>query len=150
MNRLQSQVFALNWKKYQLKKSLDLKSTMSRTVSAEAKRGDMAAEDDQASETEEEESSEAEEAECSNQSARILRDCSKLKKPDRYNRDFVMSVASDMFSENAEPGTFTDAINGKDKDKWQQAMESEIGSLAENDTWSLVELPQGRKAITCK
>ncbi|CAI7751006.1 unnamed protein product [Closterium sp. NIES-54] len=33
---------------------------------------------------------------------------------------------------------------------WKKAMESELKSIEENGTWELVELPEGRKAITSK
>ncbi|CAI7925722.1 unnamed protein product [Closterium sp. NIES-54] len=34
--------------------------------------------------------------------------------------------------------------------QWKKAMESELKSIEENGTWELVELPEGRKAITSK
>ncbi|CAI7768143.1 unnamed protein product [Closterium sp. NIES-53] len=34
--------------------------------------------------------------------------------------------------------------------EWKKAMESELKSIEENGTWELVELPEGRKAITSK
>ncbi|CAI7892545.1 unnamed protein product [Closterium sp. NIES-53] len=35
-----------------------------------------------------------------------------------------------------------------DAEEWKNAMESELKSIEENGTWELVELPEGRKAIT--
>ncbi|CAI7846509.1 unnamed protein product [Closterium sp. NIES-54] len=35
-------------------------------------------------------------------------------------------------------------------EEWKKAMESELKSIEENGTWELVELPEGRKAITSK
>ncbi|CAI7762500.1 unnamed protein product [Closterium sp. NIES-54] len=37
-----------------------------------------------------------------------------------------------------------------DAEEWKKAMESELKSIEENGTWELVELPEGRKAITSK
>ena len=49
-----------------------------------------------------------------------------------------------------EPETFAEAVGGAEADKWRGAVHDEYNSLMENKTWSLVELPQGRKAIGCK
>ena len=34
--------------------------------------------------------------------------------------------------------------------EWKLATDSEYSSLMENDTWDLVELPEGRTAVGCK
>lgn len=47
----------------------------------------------------------------------------------------------------AEPVTVEQAINGQDANNWKRAMDEEINSHGVNNTWSLTELPQGRKAI---
>ncbi|CAI7805778.1 unnamed protein product [Closterium sp. NIES-54] len=47
-----------------------------------------------------------------------------------------------------EPITLKEALESSDSEKWKKAMESELNSIEENDTWELVELPEGRKAIT--
>ena len=38
----------------------------------------------------------------------------------------------------------------EDAEKWKEAVDSELCSLEENETWELVDLPQGRKAIGFK
>ncbi|CAI7735671.1 unnamed protein product [Closterium sp. NIES-54] len=47
-----------------------------------------------------------------------------------------------------EPATLKEALESSDAEDWKNAMESELKSIEENDTWELVELPEGRKAIT--
>ncbi|CAI7911184.1 unnamed protein product [Closterium sp. NIES-54] len=42
------------------------------------------------------------------------------------------------------------ALESSDAKEWKKAMESELKSIEENSTWELVELPEGRKAITSK
>ncbi|CAI7781214.1 unnamed protein product [Closterium sp. NIES-53] len=42
------------------------------------------------------------------------------------------------------------ALAGAALMQWKKAMESELKSIEENGTWELVELPEGRKAITSK
>ncbi|CAI7885214.1 unnamed protein product [Closterium sp. NIES-53] len=49
-----------------------------------------------------------------------------------------------------EPATFKEALESSDAEEWKKAMESKLKSIEENDTWELVELPEGRKAITSK
>ncbi|CAI7918237.1 unnamed protein product [Closterium sp. NIES-54] len=49
-----------------------------------------------------------------------------------------------------EPATLKEALESNDAEEWKKAMESELKSIEENGTWELVELPEGRKAITSK
>ncbi|CAI7752432.1 unnamed protein product [Closterium sp. NIES-53] len=49
-----------------------------------------------------------------------------------------------------EPATLKEALESSDAEEWKKAMESELKSIEENGTLELVELPEGRKAITSK
>ncbi|CAI7892689.1 unnamed protein product, partial [Closterium sp. NIES-54] len=49
-----------------------------------------------------------------------------------------------------EPATLKEALESSDAEDSRKAMESELKSIEENGTWELVELPEGRKAITSK
>ncbi|CAI7858936.1 unnamed protein product [Closterium sp. NIES-54] len=49
-----------------------------------------------------------------------------------------------------EPATLKEALESSDADEWKKAKESELKSIEGNGTWELVELPEGRKAITSK
>ncbi|CAI7801236.1 unnamed protein product [Closterium sp. NIES-54] len=49
-----------------------------------------------------------------------------------------------------EPATLKEALERSDAEEWKKAMESELKSIEGNGTWELVELPEGRKAITSK
>ncbi|CAI7854670.1 unnamed protein product [Closterium sp. NIES-53] len=46
-----------------------------------------------------------------------------------------------------EPATLKEALESRDAEEWNKAMESELKSIEENGTWELVELLEGRKAI---
>lgn len=46
-----------------------------------------------------------------------------------------------------EPETYEEAMASSEKEQWIAAMRKEYKSLLINDTWSLVELPRGRKTI---
>ncbi|CAI7883736.1 unnamed protein product [Closterium sp. NIES-53] len=49
-----------------------------------------------------------------------------------------------------EPATLKKALEKSDAEEWKKAMESELKGIEENGTWELVELPEGRNAITSK
>ncbi|CAI7858593.1 unnamed protein product [Closterium sp. NIES-53] len=49
-----------------------------------------------------------------------------------------------------EPATLKEALESSDAEEWKKAMESELKSIEENGTRELVELLEGRKAITSK
>ncbi|CAI7819021.1 unnamed protein product [Closterium sp. NIES-54] len=49
-----------------------------------------------------------------------------------------------------EPATLKQALESSDVEEWKKAMDSELKSIEESGTWELVELPDGRKAITSK
>ena len=49
--------------------------------------------------------------------------------------------------ENVEPADFGEAVG---KPEWEQAMDEEMVALDDNETWDLVQLPQGKKPISCK
>lgn len=49
-----------------------------------------------------------------------------------------------------EPQTLTEAKNHADANKWLAAMNEELNAHCKNNTWTLAELPAGRKAIKSK
>ncbi|CAI7928130.1 unnamed protein product [Closterium sp. NIES-54] len=55
-----------------------------------------------------------------------------------------------FFSPVEMPGEPATLKESSDAEEWKKAMESELKSIEENGTWELVELPEGRKAITSK
>jgi len=76
--------------------------------------------------------------------------------PYRYVADGKVPAAS--HSTNAmvaavdleEPKSYTEALNSKAADLWQQAMDEEMASLLSNNTWSLETPPAGVKPIPVK
>ena len=53
-------------------------------------------------------------------------------------------------SEIDEPTTIEEALSGVHSKQWKTAADAEYQSLMENDTWELVNLPEGRKVVGCK
>jgi len=49
-----------------------------------------------------------------------------------------------------EPEMLTDAVNSEERGHWREAWESELTSLAKNNTWVIEHLPEGRTAIGCR
>jgi hypothetical protein len=62
-----------------------------------------------------------------------------------HPKDFVMSVI-----ETNDPLTYDNAISSEDAKEWKQAMDEEMEALLSNNTWKLVPLPSGRKAVGSK
>jgi len=46
------------------------------------------------------------------------------------------------------PGSIADIYSRKDKVEWLQAVNKEISALKKNNTWSLCDLPEGKKVIS--
>lgn len=49
-----------------------------------------------------------------------------------------------------EPETVEEALSGPNAKEWRDAMNNEYESLLQNNTWTLVTLPEGKRAIPCK
>ncbi|KAK1615328.1 hypothetical protein QYE76_020845 [Lolium multiflorum] len=49
-----------------------------------------------------------------------------------------------------DPATYEEAMMSPDSNKWQDAMKSEMGSMYDNKVWTLVDLPDSRKAVENK
>ena len=49
-----------------------------------------------------------------------------------------------LITEYGEPSCYQEEMDDVDNEKWKKAMEEEMDSLAKNNTWDLVELPEGR------
>lgn len=77
--------------------------------------------------------------------------------PPRYLQDYVRGESLNdeeeevqyvaMYVSLDDPYTYKEAVKEK---KWREAMDAEIESIEKNETWELVELPQGSKTIGVK
>ena len=52
--------------------------------------------------------------------------------------------------EHGEPSTYKEAMEGLESEKWLEAMKSKMGSMYENKVWTLVDIPNDRKAVENK
>jgi hypothetical protein len=76
------------------------------------------------------------------------------RKPPVYYHDEYAGITTAkhtalFVTEVEEPTTLKKALKSHHAENWKTAADSEYQSLMENETWKLVELPPGRKAITC-
>ena len=61
---------------------------------------------------------------------------------------YALLVASDII--DLEPSSYEEAMECKGSEKWLGAMEEEIQSFLNNQTWELVEKPKGKNIVDCK
>ena len=50
----------------------------------------------------------------------------------------------------SEPTSYKEAMSSLEAPFWKEAINSEIESILQNNTWEIVELPPRRKVIGCK
>src|SRR3954462_13733251 len=55
-----------------------------------------------------------------------------------------------LLLDNSEPANYEEAMMSPDSEKWLEDMKSELGSMSENQVWTLVDPPSDRKAVECK
>ena len=55
-----------------------------------------------------------------------------------------------MLTDCGKPSCYKEALQMADSEKWNLAMQSEMTALHKNQTWDLVQLPDGKKALPCK
>ncbi|KFD66793.1 LOW QUALITY PROTEIN: hypothetical protein M514_20937, partial [Trichuris suis] len=75
---------------------------------------------------------------------RNLRDRAQLRKPVRFDDYVLLSVDAEV------PKSYAEAMRAKESMHWKKAMEDEMQSLAENQTWVLTDLPADKKVLSCR
>ena len=68
----------------------------------------------------------------------IKREERSRNSPERYGQSY--SHNSTFFPK--EPETYKQAISSSEKEIWMQAMQEELKSLSDTNTWTLVESPK--------
>jgi hypothetical protein len=63
---------------------------------------------------------------------------------------YVNPVLIVMLLDNNEPANYEEGMMSPDSRKWLEAMKSELGSMSENQVWTLMDPPSDHKAIECK
>ena len=70
-----------------------------------------------------------------------------IRNQPKWFGDPVLTI---MLMEHGEPSTYKEAMEGPESEKWLEAMKSEMGSMYENKVWTLVDIPNDRKAVENK
>ena len=68
----------------------------------------------------------------------------------RATPDWYEPVMNVMLLDNDEPANYREALMSPESGKWQDAMKSEMESMYQNKVWTLIDLPDSRKAVKCK
>jgi hypothetical protein len=80
-----------------------------------------------------------------------LRRSSRVRRPSISGDYYVYLLESDFdVGPKNDPISFSHAMSNENSKFWYNAMIEEIESMAKNQVWEIVELPQGVKAIGCK
>ena len=80
----------------------------------------------------------------------------KREPPDRHGVSITGNwwqnnvACSDGECSSEEPTTVNEALNCPDKEQWKRALDNEYSAHIKNNTWTLTNLPEGRKAIDCR
>ncbi|GKA64586.1 zinc finger, CCHC-type containing protein [Tanacetum coccineum] len=67
-----------------------------------------------------------------------------------HNTHQVGSQYSYCYSIEEDPRTYNEAMQSRDSTFWKEAIDDAIGSIMENNTWVLSDLPPGCKPLGCK
>ncbi|KAK1648776.1 hypothetical protein QYE76_066581 [Lolium multiflorum] len=67
--------------------------------------------------------------------------------PDWYDPCLNVMIVD---NNDEDPATYEEAMMSPDSNKWQEAMKYEMGSMYDNKVWTLVDLPDSRKAVENK
>ena len=97
-----------------------------------------------------------------NTSATVSRPHRETRIPSHlHDYDLTQVKAVDIVDENIDycfhvavtgiaPATYAEAICRPDSDKWKEAMDREMASLRDNETWELEQLPPDKTAVSGK
>ena len=80
-----------------------------------------------------------------------IRNPSRTRNQPSYLRDYVNTVRGESYGVDycykVAPKTYKEAVKSNESLKWKEAMDEEMGSLEENNTFELVELPPGKNTV---
>ena len=71
----------------------------------------------------------------------------RTRQTPRHRTDFTNYIRDACYRISETPASYSKALNDKDSDQWQQAMESEMNSMKDNDVYEVVPLPKGKKVV---
>ncbi|KAL6334618.1 hypothetical protein AAG906_019470 [Vitis piasezkii] len=75
--------------------------------------------------------------------AKVCRFSTNIRPPQRYSP--VLNYL--LLTDGGEPECYDEALQDENSSKWELAVKDEMDSLLGNQTWELIELPVGKKAL---
>ena len=69
--------------------------------------------------------------------------------PERFGNPFTFTATQDQ-EKVTEPKTYEKAMKSTKAKYWKQAMQAEVESLENNDTWTFVERPKDKNVLPGK
>ena len=82
------------------------------------------------------------------------RSTGRVRKKPKYLEDYECAVQSNEITIDycyratvGLPQTYKEAMTSPISDKWKKAMKAEMASFKENNTFSLIQLPEGRQTV---
>src|SRR3954470_13559402 len=72
---------------------------------------------------------------------------SRVRQATEFYRQLVNAISA---VESDEPTSYKEAMEGPESEKWLEDMNSEIDSMYTNKVWTLVDIPEDRKAVENK
>ena len=85
-----------------------------------------------------------------------MRRSARTRRPPAYLSDYVTDIEDDdqvptnvdyCYKFSAFPQTYQEAMDLPESSNWKAAMEEEMNSLTENNTFTLSDLPEGKNAV---
>nr|GEZ46184.1 putative reverse transcriptase domain-containing protein [Tanacetum cinerariifolium] len=73
-----------------------------------------------------------------------------LNSDESQRDDHSDDVPSEISEPRKDPRTYNEAMKSQDAAFWKEAIDDEIRSIMENNTWVLSDLPSGSKPLGCK
>ncbi|KAM1671634.1 hypothetical protein ACFXTN_036619 [Malus domestica] len=71
----------------------------------------------------------------------------EIRKPAQFTD--IVAYALPVIEDDI-PSAYKEAVMSSECELWKKSMDEEMKSLHKNETWNLVQLPKGKKAIGCK
>ena len=79
------------------------------------------------------------------------RSSTRIRNQPEYLRDYVNTLRGESYGVDycykVAPKTYKEAVKSNESFKWKEAMDEEMGSFDENETFELVELPPGKHTV---
>ena len=81
------------------------------------------------------------------QDRELKRSDSSRSPPEHFGKSYSHAVQSTLLKIFIEPEKFENAINSEQKDKWREAMKTEVENVNETQTWDLIPKEEGQNII---